>query len=431
MKKVYLCISTDVIQTGHINIINEAAKLGEVTVGVLCDECAAKYERYPLIPLEERMKIIAGLKGVSHVVVQEDIYYDDILYKLKPDYVVHGDNWKKGYQKKVRERVIQVISEWGGQIVEPPYYRNASFDYFRGAMNELRGLPELRRQKLKDKIERGEIVKVIVTYDGISALLAEKTEVETENGKKQFDALWMSSLCDSTVKGKPDIELVDISSRVSVVNDIMEITTKPIIFDADTGGQLEHFGYTIRTLERVGVSAVIIEDKCGLKRNSLFGNEVEQHQDSIENFCEKIKVGKSAKISKNFMIIARIESLILEQGMEDALERAKQYVKAGADGIMIHSRAKTPDEIFEFADKFRKVDSETPLVVVPTTYGTVTEEELKAHGINIVIYANHTLRAAFPAVQKVMQTILENGRCYEANEQCMPIKDILSLIPIK
>ena len=431
MKKVYLCISTDVIQTGHINIINEAAKLGEVTVGVLCDECAAKYERYPLIPLEERMKIIAGLKGVSHVVVQEDIYYDDILYKLKPDYVVHGDHWKKGYQKKVRERVIQVISEWGGQIVEPPYYRNASFDYFRGAMNELRGLPELRRQKLKDKIERGEIVKVIVAYDGISALLAEKTEVETPNGKKQFDALWMSSLCDSTVKGKPDIELVDISSRVSVVNDIMEITTKPIIFDADTGGQLEHFGYTIRTLERVGVSAVIIEDKCGLKRNSLFGNEVEQHQDSIENFCEKIKVGKSAKISKNFMIIARIESLILEQGMEDALERAKQYVKAGADGIMIHSRAKTPDEIFEFADKFRKVDSETPLVVVPTTYGTVTEEELKAHGINIVIYANHTLRAAFPAVQKVMQTILENGRCYEANEQCMPIKDILSLIPIK
>lgn len=241
----------------------------------------------------------------------------------------------------------------------------------------------------------------------------------------------MSSLCDSTVKGKPDIELVDISSRVSVVNDIMEITTKPIIFDADTGGQLEHFGYTIRTLERVGVSAVIIEDKCGLKRNSLLGNEVEQHQDSIENFCEKIKAGKAAKISKNFMIIARIESLILEQGMEEALKRAQEYVKAGADGIMMHSRAKTPDEIFEFADKFRKMDSETPLVVVPTTYATVTEEELKAHGINIVIYANQTLRAAFPAVQKVMQTILENGRCYEANEQCMSIKDILSLIPIK
>ncbi len=431
MKKVYLCMSTDIIQTGHINVIEKAAELGEVTVGVLCDECVAMYEKYPILPLEERMKIIRNIKGVSHVVVQDDIYYDKILKEMKPDIVVHGDNWKKGYQKDVRERVIKMLAEWGGELVEIPYYKSPNLNLFERAMMECRGVPEVRRQILRRQIASGEIVKVMVAYDGLSALLVEKTSIEKDGEKRQFDAIWVSSLCDSTAKGKPDIELVDLTSRVSSLNDMMEVTTKPIIFDADTGGLIEHFVYNIKTLERIGVSAVIIEDKIGLKRNSLFGNDVEQHQDSIEHFCMKIREGKKALTSSTFMLIARIESLILEQGVEDALERARAYVAAGADGIMIHSRAETPDEIFAFVDAFRAEDKDTAIVVVPTTFNKVREDEFKEHGVNIVIYANHMLRAAFPAMKKVVTSVLENERCYEASQDCMSIKEILSLVPME
>lgn len=431
MKKVYLCMSTDIIQTGHINVIEKAAELGEVTVGVLCDECVAMYEKYPILPLEERMKIINNIKGVSHVVVQDDIYYDKILKELKPDIVVHGDNWKKGYQKDVRERVIRMIAEWGGELVEIPYYKSPNLNLFEHAMMECRGVPEVRRQILRRQIASGEIVKIMVAYDGLSALLVEKTSVEKDGEKRQFDGIWVSSLCDSTAKGKPDIELVDLTSRISSLNDMMEVTTKPIIFDADTGGLIEHFVYNIKTLERIGVSAVIIEDKIGLKRNSLFGNDVEQHQDSIEHFCTKIREGKKALTSSTFMLIARIESLILEQGVEDALERARAYVEAGADGIMIHSRAETPDEIFAFVDAFRAEDKDTAIVVVPTTFNKVREDEFKEHGVNIVIYANHMLRAAFPAMKKAVTSVLENERCYEASQDCMSIKEILTLVPME
>lgn len=424
-------MSTDIIQTGHINIIEKAAELGEVTVGVLCDECVAMYEKYPILPLEERIRIIRNIKGVVHVVVQDDIYYDKNLRELKPDIVIHGDNWKSGYQKDVRERVIEVLSEWGGELVEIPYYKSPSLSLFERAMMECRGLPEVRRQILRRQIASGEIVKVMVAYDGLSALLVEKTSVEKDGEKRQFDGIWVSSLCDSTAKGKPDIELVDLTSRLNSLNDMMEVTTKPIIFDADTGGLVEHFVYNIKTLERIGVSAVIIEDKIGLKRNSLLGNDVEQHQDSIEHFCEKIREGKKALTSSTFMLIARIESLILDQGVDDALERARAYVTAGADGIMIHSRADTPDEIFEFTDRFRKEDKNTALVVVPTTFNKVREDEFRAHGVNVVIYANHMLRAAFPAMKKVVTSVLENERCYEASQDCMSIKEILSLVPVE
>lgn len=431
MKKVYLCLSTDIIHTGHINIIRKAAEYGEVTVGVLSDEYVAMYETHPIISLTERMKIVENIKGVSHVIVQNDIFYDENLKIVRPDYIIHGDNWNEGYQKEVKERAAKAIEEWGGEIIEIPYYENEGLSLFNSYMKDSRGLPELRRQRLRRQLDKGEMVKVMVAHDGLSALLVEKVRTENNGKRRSFDGIWLSSLCDSTIKGKPDIELVDLTSRIQNLEDIMEVTTKPIIFDADTGGLIEHFAYNIKTLERVGVSAVIIEDKMGLKRNSLLGNDVEQHQDSIENFCRKIEIGKKSVISSNFMLIARVESLILEAGMEDALERAFAYVEAGADGIMIHSRKDTPDEIFEFADNFRSKNTKTPLVVVPTSYSSVYEDELKAHGINIVIYANHLLRAAFPAMKKVACSILENGRCYEAGQDCLSIKEILSLIPMK
>ncbi len=428
MKSVYICFSTDILHNGHLNILKKAEQLGEVTVGILTDEAIASYKHYPLLPLEERKAMFESLKGVHRVVVQQSLDYTDILHQLKPDIVVHGDDWLVGYQANIRQKVIETLKEWDGELVEYPYTVTPTEETL-SALDQLLSLPETRRSRLKKLLSYKPCLSVMEAHDGLTGLLVEKIRVETANGTRQFDAIWVSSLCDSTAKGKPDIELVDMTSRLNTIEEIMEVTTKPIVLDGDTGGQIEHFVYNVQTMERLGVSAVIIEDKKGLKKNSLFGTGAGQVQDDIEAFCQKITAGKNAQKSKDFMIIARCESLILGMGQEDALKRCHAYVKAGADGIMIHSVQKTPDEIFAFCQAFRRDDPKTPIVVVPTTYNTTTEDELAAHGINMVIHANHLIRSAFPAMQKTAQTILEHGRSYEVNDMCMSIKEILGLLP--
>lgn len=428
-KSVYCCFSSDVIHGGHIKIIEAAKTLGNVTAGILSDRVVASYKRYPLLSFNERAELISHISGIQNVIEQEELSYRSNLRKLRPDYVVHGDDWKTGFQSSIRQEVISVLSEWGGILVELPYSRNEAYEAIENDMRSRLSIPDIRRKRLKSLLEMKDLITVIEAHSGITGLIAEKTTV-LQNGKTyQFDAMWISSLCDSTAKGKPDIELVDMTSRFRTIDDIMEVTTKPIIFDGDTGGLTEHFVYTVKSLERMGVSAVIIEDKTGLKKNSLFGTEVEQTQDSIENFCRKIIVGKKAQKTKEFMIIARIESLILERGMEDALTRAYAYVNAGADGIMIHSRKKDPSEIFEFIEKFRSTDDSTPLVVVPTSFNSVKEDEWRQRGVNVVIYANQLTRSAFPAMQNAAKSILENHRSLECDKLLMPIKDILTLIP--
>ncbi len=428
MKTVYTCFCTDVIHDGHLNIINEAKKYGSVVIGALSDKALIRYNKFPTISLEERIALYESLDGVDKVVVQNSMMYDDVIPELKPDYVVHGDNWTSGPESAIRANVVKLLNENGGKLVEVPYTYNENVKKIDQRLKEKLSMPEYRRRRLRDLIQMCPIVKTIEAHSGLTGLIAEKTVVEKNGKLDQFDAMWVSSLCDSTDRGKPDIELVDMSSRLRTINDIMEVTTKPIILDGDTGGLTEHFVYNVRTLERMGVSAIIIEDKTGLKKNSLFGTEVVQTQDSIENFSAKIAAGKKAQLTDDFMIIARIESLILERGMDDALTRAKAFVEAGADGIMIHSRRKEPDEIFEFCDKFREFDKTTPIVVVPTSFNTVTEEELSAHGVNIVIYANQLMRAAFPAMKKTAELILSSHRALEADEMLMPFKEIITLI---
>ncbi|MSS63854.1 phosphoenolpyruvate mutase [Velocimicrobium porci] len=428
MKKIYACFCTDVIHEGHLNIIEQAKQYGEVIAGVLSDQAMIKYNRFPIVSFEERKRMLEEIPGISEVVVQKEVMYEETLKKLKPDYVIHGDNWKSGPMEVIRNNVIETLKEWGGELIEIPYTYNERVSNIEVLMKEKAAMPEYRRKRLRLLLKLCPIVKTIEVHSGLTGLIAEKTIVANDGEIDQFDAMWLSSLCDSTVKGKPDIELVDMSSRLRTVDDILEVTTKPIILDGDTGGLIEHFVYNVRTLERMGVSAVIIEDKTGLKKNSLFGTEVEQTQDTIEGFCAKIKAGKKAQRTEDFMIIARIESLILEKGMKDALARAIAYTEAGADGIMIHSRRKEPTEIFEFCDRFREINKDTPIVVVPTSYNQVTEEELYNHGINIVIYANQLTRSAFPAMQQTATDILKYHRAKEVDERLMPIKEILTLI---
>lgn len=429
MKKVYCGMSADLIHHGHLNIIHEAMKLGEVTVGVLTDEAIASYKRLPYLTYEQRAEIVSNIKGVARVVPQTTLDYVPNLEKLKPDYVVHGDDWKTGVQQETRQRVIDCIAKWGGEVIDIPYTPGISSTVLNAEMREIGTTPAVRQKMLRRLIAAKPIVRIMESHSGLTGLIIEKTKVKVNNRTEEFDGMWASSLTDSTSKGKPDIEAVDLTTRLHGLNDALECTTKPVVFDGDTGGKIEHFVFTVRTLERLGVSAVIIEDKVGLKKNSLFGDDVIQNQDSIENFCEKIRIGKRAQIAKDFMIIARCESLIANKPIEDALERCSAYVEAGADGIMIHSKGKSGEDIKEFCRRFRERHASVPLVVVPTTYNHVTEEELASWGVNVVIYANHMLRSAYPAMVNTAKSILTHHRSFEANDMCMSIKEILELIP--
>jgi phosphoenolpyruvate phosphomutase / 2-hydroxyethylphosphonate cytidylyltransferase len=428
-KKVYIGMSADLLHPGHINIIKEGKKYGNVIVGLLTDKAITSYKRLPFMSYEQRKEVIENLSGVSKVVAQDTLDYRKNLEKIKPDFVVHGDDWKEGVQSKTRQQVIDSLNQWGGRLIEVEYTQNISSTKLNQLLMELGTTADVRRARLRRLINAKPIVRILESHNALSALIAENTVIKKNGQNISFDGIWSSSLTDSTAKGKPDIEAVDISSRINSVNNIFEVTTKPMIFDGDTGGKTEHFEFTVKSLDRIGVSAIIIEDKTGLKKNSLFGNDVVQTQDSIQNFCDKISRGKLAQISDDFMIIARIESLILEAGMEDALKRADAYIKAGADGIMIHSKQKNASEIIEFMTKFRYKDKSTPVVVVPSSFNSVTIEEFESMGVNVVITANHMLRAAYPAMLKVAKSILTNGRSLEAEPDCMSINEILEFIP--
>jgi phosphoenolpyruvate phosphomutase len=426
-KTVYLGMRGDIVHPGIINIIREGSKLGELTVGLLTDSAIASHKRLPYLSYEQRKDVIENIKGVAKVVPQEEWSYVPNLRKYKPDYIIHGDDWKNGPLQKEREEVFLVMKELGGEVVEVPYTPGVNSSSINEAVRSLGTTPDIRLKTLRRLLEAKKLVRIMEAHSGLSGLIIENLEIEKEDGLRSFDGMWSSSLTDSTCKGKPDIEAVDLTTRLHDLTNILECPTKPIIFDGDTGGN--HFAFTVRTLERNGVSAVIIEDKTGLKRNSLFGTEVNQELSSIPDFCEKIKSGKQAQVTKEFMVIARLESLIAGFPVPHALERARAYAEAGADGIMIHSKEKSGDDIKEFCSSFRSEYPHVPLVLVPTTYNQFTEKELGTWGANIVIYANHMLRASYPAMMNVAKTILENERSLEADALCMPIKEILELIP--
>lgn len=426
---VYVAMSADMVHPGHLNIIREACKYGDVTIGLLTDKAIASYKRLPFLSYDQRKEIIESIKGVKNVIPQDTLDYVPNLRELQPAYVVHGDDWKTGIQKQVRDRVVEMLEEWGGRLIEVPYTKGISSTYLKARINEVGTTPEIRLKTLRRLLDMKPIVRVLEAHNGLTGLIAEKTHIMTDSKLQEFDAIWLSSLTDSTAKGKPDIEYVDLTSRLSTINDILEVTTKPIIFDADSGGIPEHFVFMVKSLERLGVSAAIIEDKFGLKKNSLFGSEAQQTQDSVENFAYKIAMGKKAQVTDDFMIIARIESLVLEKGQEDALTRAKAYIEAGADGIMIHSKSTEPDEIIEFCRAYRRFDQRVPLTVVPTTYSKITEEELIKEGVNIVIYANQLLRSAYPSMVDTALSILTHERAYEASANCMAVQEIITLIP--
>jgi phosphoenolpyruvate phosphomutase / 2-hydroxyethylphosphonate cytidylyltransferase len=426
-KTVYLGMRGDIIHPGIINIIREGAKLGELTVGLLTDTAIARHKRLPYLTYDQRKDVIENIKGVAQVIPQEEWSYVPNLQKLKPDYIIHGDDWKNGALRKERDEVFAAMKELGGEVIEIPYTAGINSSSINEAIRSIGTTPDIRLKTLRRLLETNKIVRIMEAHSGLSGLIIENLEIEKEDGLHSYDGMWSSSLTDSTSKGKPDIEAVDLTTRLHDLTNILECTTKPIIFDGDTGGQ--HISFTVKTLERNGISAVIIEDKTGLKRNSLFGTDVNQELCPIHEFCDKIKTGKKAQVTKEFMIIARLESLIAGFPVSHAMERAHAFVDAGADGVMIHSKEKSGSDIKEFCSLFRADYPHVPIVLVPTTYNKFTEKELASWGANIIIYANHMLRSAYPAMMNTAKMILENERSLEADAVCMPIKEILELIP--
>ena len=424
---VYVGMSADIIHPGHMNILKTASEYGQVTVGLLTDKAIASYKKIPLMTYEERFRVIEGIKYVDNIVMQETLDYSDNLRDLKPKYVVHGDDWTTGIQKETRKKVIKVLSEWGGELIEIPYTEGISSTSLKNKFDKTI-TTEDRRKSLKKALNIKDTLTFLDIHNALSAIIVENAIYEKNNLKLQFDGMWASSLTDSTAKGKPDIEAVDTSSRLATLNEVMEVTTKPIIYDGDTGGKPEHFTYTVQNLERLGVSAVVIEDKKGLKKNSLFGTDVKQEQDSIENFCEKIKVGINSKQTDEFMVIARIESLILGKGIEDALLRGRSYADSGANGVLIHSKDDSEELVFQFVENFKK-DFDVPVIVVPTTYNHITLDEFKKLGVDIVIYANHLLRSAYPAMLNTAEEILKFGRTHELEKKLMSVKEVINFIP--
>lgn len=427
--QVYLGMSADLIHPGHVSIIQKAAELGEVTIGLLTDAAIASYKRLPYMSFDQRLAVVSALSGVSKVVAQETLDYRPNLVKIKPDFVVHGDDWRTGVQSTVRDAVLATLESWGGKLVEFPYTEGISSTKFNRALREVGTTPQIRLNALRRLLGSKQIVRVLEAHNGLSALISETARVEKQGQANEFDAMWLSSLTDSTSRGKPDIEAVDVTTRLQTANEILEVTTKPLVFDGDTGGKPEHLAFTVRSLERLGVSAIIIEDKEGLKRNSLFGTEVEQTQSTKEDFSSRIRLAKSSQVTDEFMVIARIESLILDKGLPDALERANAYIEAGADALMIHSRKKTPDEVFEFCRAIRSQGETLPIVVVPTSFSTVTESELAGAGVNMVIYANHLIRAAYPKMLEVARSILEHESAGQIETQISSISEILTIVP--
>jgi phosphoenolpyruvate phosphomutase / 2-hydroxyethylphosphonate cytidylyltransferase len=428
MKTVYVAMSADLIHPGHLNIISIAQKYGKLIVGVLTDQAIASYKRLPYMNYEQRSLIVENIKGVSRVIPQKTLDYVENIELLKPDYVVHGDDWKTGVQKETRQRVIDALEKWGGKLIEPAYTKGISSTDLNNAIKEIGTTPAIRLQRLRRLLEAKPLIRVLEAHNGISGLIVEQSTFQKDNKTEEFDAIWLSSLTDSTAKSKPDIECVDVTSRLNTVNEILEVTTKPIIYDGDSGGLPEHLSFTVRSLERLGVSAIIIEDKTGLKQNSLTEAGNIQKQNSIENVCHKIEVGKRSQVTEDFMMIARCESLVTGAGVDDAVTRIKAYIESGVDAVMVHSKSQIPDEIRTFCAQYKKLVKQVPLVVVPSTYSQVYEKELQSWGVNIVIYANQLLRSAYPAMKETAEAILQYGRAKEADENCMPIKDFLGLV---
>ena len=425
-KKVYVGLAADILHEGHINILKVANKLGNVTVGLLTDSAISSYKKLPHLNYKQREIVLKNIKFVNNVVPQHTLDYTKNLKILKPDYIVHGDDWKYGIQKNTRKKVINTLKKWSGKLIEPKYTKNISSTQIKNKIVKVETSPDNRRSKLKRLIDAKKIVRFIEAHNAFTGLIVENFKLIKKEKFLEFDGMWSSSLTDSAIRGKPDNQAVDYSTRISGLNEILDITTKPVIFDADNGGRIEHISYLVKTLERIGVSAIVIEDKVGLKRNSLFKNQKGIKQDSISNFCKKLKKAKESKISDDLFIVARIESFILDKGLKDALHRAEEYSKAGADAILIHSKEKTPREIFSFSKIFSKSKFYKPLIAVPSTYSKTYEHQLAKNNFKIVIYANHFLRAIQPAIVNVAKAILKNQRSFEAEKKISSAGEVIN-----
>jgi phosphoenolpyruvate mutase len=426
-KIVYVPLAADILNEGHLNILKIASNYGKVIVGLLTDAAIIQYKNLPFFDYDQRFKIVSNLKLVDEVVPQDNWNYRLILNSIKPDFFVHGDDWKTGIQAKIRLEVIRELKKWDGKLIEPKYSKNISRISQKNKILHLGVTPDQRKLQLKRLLKVKKFIRIMESHSALSSLIIENVNINKNRKLLQFDGIWSSSLTDSALRGKPDNQSVDYSQRINFLNETIDTSLKPVIFDGDNGGRLEHLTYLVKNLEKIGVSALVLEDKKGLKINSLFKDQAKSFQESAEQFSKKIKIAINSRISKDFMIVARIESLILGKSLKDAINRAEKYSKAGADAILIHSNKNHPTEIFNFAKVFKRSKFFKPMIAIPSTYSKTYEKELVNNGFKIVIYANHLLRASYKAMYETAEKILINQRAFESEKKITPINNIISL----
>jgi phosphoenolpyruvate phosphomutase len=428
-KTVFVVMSAEIFHPGHLNIIKVARDLGEVTVGLATDRFNARYKRLTLMSYEDRKAIVENINGVKNVIAQDTLDLAPILRELRPDYFVHGDDWKFGPLKAVRQQVLEVMQEWGGVLVEPPYTEGISSTKLNAAWRSIGATPETRIRHFRRMLEFQPVVRLLEVHNSLSGIIIERTLVEGNERDKEFDGMWYSDLTDSLAKGKPNSSFVDLTSRINTIHGILESTTKPLIVEAGNGGITEHFVSTVKTLERLGVSAVVIADKVGYEGAVFSLNGNEPVQEDVNDFARKIASGKKTQVNKDFSIITQINSLVMHEDVENALRRARVYIEAGVDALMIHSNVETLTDFFEFCRSYRNLEDKVPLLAAIPARSSLDEDQLISAGVQFIVYPDQLLRAAYTSMLNAAKTLLIQARASDVDELYAPISEICDFVP--
>ncbi len=408
-KTVYVGMSADLVHPGHINLLREAASLGRVTVGLLTDRAISSYKRMPFLTFEQRRAVIEHIAFVTAVVPQDTLDYTDNLRLLRPDFVVHGDDWRNGVQAQTRRRVLDVLREWGGTLVEPPYTEGISSTALRMAAMDIGFAPGVRQRRLRRMLDCKPLVRVMQAHDGLSAHIVDRLEETTQGAPREYDAIWVDSLAGAPIRGKPDPLPFDLSSRLVTLHEILDATTKPLICNAGGAGHAAGVTAAVRTLERIGVSAIVIDTEVTDRRAVPAMAASAPPQDDMAAFIREIAAARDARVTPDFMIIARINDRTRDCGADRMMARAAAGVDAGADAVMCDSDPVNPDGIFDLCRRYRRLMNGHPLLVGLSGTEGLQEHDLASAGASMVVYTDTLLRAAREAMISAASQVLSCG----------------------
>jgi len=403
-KTVYVGMVGDMLHVGHINILKTAARLGRVTVGVLTDRAVVGYKRLPLLAFEDRVRVVESIADVAAVVPQKTLSYVENLRALRPDYVVHGDDWRYGDQvSRARAEVIATLGEWGGELVEVAYTKGISSTAIHrsGAADAL--FSGTRQGRLRRLLAAKPTLRIVEAHSGLSAKIA--AEVRGPDGATGFDAVWQSGLTDAIHRGKSDGGAVDRGRRLQAVEEILDAGPLPLIYDGRAAGRPETVFDLTRALDKAGVSALCLGDRSDPDRT---GPEM-----SPAETVAQIEAVRAACPTGAVMAISRIVVAAPGNGgsgaLDRALDRALALLEAGSDAVMFDSAADTAEPILDIAARLRRQRRDVPLFAAQSDRWGAPIHRFENAGIDAVVYETHLLRATVAPMRRAATALLAEG----------------------